>query len=103
MRNGAASLLCFLRPLFMEDLAFIATVRSSMPFSICCEADALGRRRSHDLPPWKTVYYYFRLWRKNGLWERLHTTLREQVRTKMGREARTLVQARPSAKVSKPS
>jgi putative transposase len=34
----------------------------------------------HDLPPWKTVYHYFRLWRKNGLWERLHTTLREQAR-----------------------
>ena len=31
----------------------------------------------HDLPPWKTVYHYFRLWRRNGLWERLHTALRE--------------------------
>src|SRR5260370_11267473 len=41
----------------------------------------------HDLPPWKTVYHYFRLWNKNGLWERLHTALREQVRQKMGREA----------------
>jgi len=41
----------------------------------------------HDLPPWKTVYHYFRLWRRNGLWERLHTTLREQVRAKIGREA----------------
>jgi putative transposase len=41
----------------------------------------------HDLPPWKTVYHYFRLWKKNGIWERLHTTLREQVRQKMGREA----------------
>ena len=47
----------------------------------------------HDLPPWKTVYHYFRLRRKNGLWERLHTTLREQVREQMGRKARTLVQA----------
>ena len=41
----------------------------------------------HDLPPWKTVYHYFRLWNKNGIWERLHTTLRERVRLKMGREA----------------
>jgi putative transposase len=41
----------------------------------------------HDLPPWKTVYHYFRLWSRNGLWERLHTALREQVRQKMGREA----------------
>lgn len=48
----------------------------------------------HDLPPWKTVYHYFRVWRKNGLWERLHTALRERVRTKMGREAQ------PSAGIS---
>jgi len=41
----------------------------------------------HDLPPWKTVYHYFRLWRRNGLWEHVHTVLRERVRLKMGREA----------------
>jgi putative transposase len=41
----------------------------------------------HDLPPWKTVYHYFRLWQKNGLWERIHSTLRERVRVQMGREA----------------
>jgi putative transposase len=23
-----------------------------------------------DLPPWKTVYHYFRIWRKDGTWER---------------------------------
>jgi transposase len=40
----------------------------------------------HDLPPWATAYHSFRLWRKNDLWERLHTTLREQVRQQMGRE-----------------
>jgi putative transposase len=34
----------------------------------------------HDLPPWKTVYHYFRLWRLQGLWEQLHTALREAVR-----------------------
>jgi putative transposase len=41
----------------------------------------------HDLPPWKTAYHYFRFWRKNGLWERVHTLLRERVRLEMGREA----------------
>src|SRR5713226_10470483 len=41
----------------------------------------------HDLPPWKTVYHYFRLWRRNGLWEHVHTVLRERVRLQMGREA----------------
>jgi putative transposase len=23
----------------------------------------------HDLPPWKTVYHYYRLWRIDGTWE----------------------------------
>jgi putative transposase len=40
----------------------------------------------HDLPPWKTVYHYFRVWRLQGLWARLHTALREAVRTKVGRD-----------------
>lgn len=39
----------------------------------------------HDLPPWKTVYHYFRLWRKDGTWERWNTALREAVRLKAGR------------------
>ena len=33
-----------------------------------------------DLPPWQTVYHYFRAWRKSGLWERLNQILREEVR-----------------------
>lgn len=40
----------------------------------------------HDLPPWQTVYHYFRLWRKDGSWERIHTRLREETRRAMGRE-----------------
>ncbi len=24
------------------------------------------RMLSHDFPPWKTVYHYFRLWRRDG-------------------------------------
>ena len=28
----------------------------------------------HDLPPWQTVYHYFRLWRMTGIWEQAHTT-----------------------------
>jgi putative transposase len=44
------------------------------------------RRLPHDLPPWKTVYHYFRLWRVQGIWERVHTVLREVVRVLAGRE-----------------
>lgn len=39
-----------------------------------------------DLPPWKTVYHYFRLWRLSGLWEQLNTALRQRLRVQMGRE-----------------
>ena len=41
----------------------------------------------HDLPPWTTVYDYFRQWRIDGTWERINTALREQLRTSIGREA----------------
>ncbi len=40
----------------------------------------------HDLPPWKTVYHYFRLWRTDGTWERINTALREAVREQAGRK-----------------
>lgn len=39
----------------------------------------------HDFPPKGTVYHYFNTWRKNGLWERINTHLREQVRQAAGR------------------
>ncbi|MBF0232948.1 MAG: IS5 family transposase [Desulfamplus sp.] len=41
----------------------------------------------NDFPPWKTVYHYFRLWRKNGFWKKIHDKLRERTRIKAGREA----------------
>ncbi len=40
----------------------------------------------HDFPPWKTVYHYFRLWRIDGTWERLHEALRRRVRARLGRD-----------------
>jgi transposase len=45
------------------------------------------RALPHDFPPWRTVYHYFRLWRLDGTWERLHDALRDQVRAQDGREA----------------
>jgi putative transposase len=38
-----------------------------------------------EMPPWKTVYHYFRVWRKDGTWERIHGVLREKVRLKIGK------------------
>jgi putative transposase len=41
----------------------------------------------HDFPPWKTVYhYYFRTWRIDGTWQRLHEALRCRARVHLGRD-----------------
>lgn len=39
----------------------------------------------HEFPAWQTVYGYFRRWTVNGLWQRIHDTLRAWVRQKAGR------------------
>jgi putative transposase len=41
----------------------------------------------HDFPPWKTVYHYFRSWRLDGTWERLHAALRKRVRVRLKRNS----------------
>lgn len=38
-----------------------------------------------EWPTWQTVYHYFRVWRLNGTWERLHTVLCERLRVALGR------------------
>jgi len=45
------------------------------------------RMLPHDLPPWQTVYYHHRKWRRNRLWEKINRLLRRQVRQQVGREA----------------
>jgi transposase len=44
------------------------------------------RALPHDLPPWGTVWWYFRQWRAAGVWEQVNTALREQARVRVGRE-----------------
>lgn len=44
------------------------------------------RALPHEFPPWSTVWSYFRTWRNDGTWERIHKALRERVRVKQGRE-----------------
>jgi putative transposase len=46
------------------------------------------RALPHDLPPWGTVHGYFRAWRRDGTWQRVHDALREQARVARGREPR---------------
>ena len=40
----------------------------------------------HDFPPWGTVYYWFRRWRLDGLWQRILVALRRTSRQKEGRD-----------------
>ena len=40
----------------------------------------------HDFPPWKTIHHYFRTWRLDGTWERVHAALRKRVRVRMDRD-----------------
>jgi putative transposase len=34
---------------------------------------------------WKSVYHYFRIWRDDGTWQRIHDSLRAEVRRQAGR------------------
>src|SRR2546425_1304038 len=43
------------------------------------------RMLPHEYPKWPSVYWYFRQWRDSGDWQRLHDTLRAQLRQQTGR------------------
>jgi putative transposase len=45
------------------------------------------RALPHEFPPWSTVWSYFRSFRNDGSWERMHTALREKTRVKAGRKS----------------
>ena len=49
-------------------------------------AGCAWRLLPHDLPPWQTVYHYFRLWRREGRWAQILTVLREHERRRQGRD-----------------
>jgi len=63
-------------------------VRSLTPSSSIVRSGCAWRLLPHDFPPWKTIHHYFRTWRIDGTWERMHTALRERVRVRMGRDPR---------------
>ena len=44
------------------------------------------RSLPHDLPHWQSVYHYFRLWKRDGTWLRIHDHLHQEVRKQMGRD-----------------
>lgn len=49
-------------------------------------AGCAWRMLPHDLPPWDSVYGYFRRWQKDGTWQRAHDALRSECRLTEGRK-----------------
>ena len=50
-------------------------------------AGCAWRLLPHDLPPWQTVYYYFRQWNQDQTWQEINDHLREGIRLTEAREA----------------
>jgi transposase len=46
-----------------------------------------GRNLPSNFPAWQTVYGYYRLWVRLGIWEQINTALVKQVRESEGRNA----------------
>ena len=44
------------------------------------------RSMPHDFPPWQTVYSYFRTWKKEGTWVKIHDALHDRNRVIAGHE-----------------
>ena len=44
------------------------------------------RMLPRDFGPWPTVHHYYRLWRRNGVLQTIHDTLRQEVRIQDGRK-----------------
>lgn len=49
-------------------------------------AGCAWRLLPHDLPPWQTVYHYWRAWQRQGRWEQILARLRERERLRRGRD-----------------
>ena len=45
----------------------------------------------HDLPPYSTVYRYFQKWQRKGIWQQMHDQIRENLRTRLGRDEQSSV------------
>ena len=44
------------------------------------------RQLPHDFPPWGTVHWYYRCFRIDGTWQKIHDALRDKVRVSAGRK-----------------
>ncbi len=82
---------------FEKVAAYLPKVKTTKPrkwsrheiFNAILYVDVSGCQRRNlpkDLPPWKTVYHYFRLRKKDGTYDRMLTGLHKEVRTSSGKK-----------------
>jgi putative transposase len=71
-RRGAPQTVC--RRGVLNAIMYV--VRSGCPW----------RLLPHEFPNWKTVYGIFLSWRNDGTWQRIHDTLRDMLRSRLGRK-----------------
>ncbi len=71
-RRGAPQTIC--RRAILDAIIYV--VRSGCPW----------RLLPHEFPNWKTVYGIFLRWRNDGTWQRIHDTLRDMLRRRLGRK-----------------
>src|SRR5258706_4632911 len=57
-----------------------------MPSSTCCAVGVAFSMLPHEYPKWQTVYYAFRRWEREGVWDRILQTLRMRMRQQQGRD-----------------
>jgi putative transposase len=75
-------------PAIASDAAYYVHARREIVNAILyvLRSGCPWRLLPHEFPAWGTVYYYFRRWQREGVWESLLKTLRMQMRTKQGRD-----------------
>ena len=88
LTDGQWELLEPLIPAVAEDATNVAYERREIVNGILyvLRSGCPWRLVPHDLPAWGTLYWYFRTWRNEGVWDQVLHALRKQVRQKQGRE-----------------
>jgi len=88
LTDGQWEILEPLVPAIAEDAANVMYERREIVNGILyvLRSGCPWRLVPHDLPAWGTLYWYFRIWRNEGVWDQILQSLRKQVRQKQGRD-----------------
>lgn len=98
-RLGPGRTICMIRPTDITGLMRQRLLRGQSPYTVNCYRRCLltilssagwrgtvPRVLPKEYPPKDTVYYYFKAFRQDGTWERVHDLVRKRVRVKHGKQ-----------------